>query len=175
MKLTLMMAITADGMIARDSAHFPDWTCRADKLMFKELTQAAGVVIFGSRTYDTIGKPLPGRLNVILTRHPERYSPADGLKFSSDPPERVLAELGRKGYEEAILEGGATISTLFVKSGLVDEILLTISPKIFGQGMTLFAEPLDLDLALNSVRQLETNSVVLKYTVRHERQSMRAR
>ena len=77
-----MMAITADGMIARDHSHFPDWTCPADKKMFKELTQKAGVVIFGSRTFETIGKPLGGRLNIVLTRHPERYDPAENLMFS---------------------------------------------------------------------------------------------
>ena len=93
MKLTLMMAVTADGMIARNHAHFPDWTCRSDKIMFKTLTQKAGVVIFGSRTYDIIGRPLAGRLNVVLTRHPERYQPAPNLMLSSESPRSLLNEL----------------------------------------------------------------------------------
>lgn len=167
MKLTLMMAITADGIIARDNAHFPDWTCSADKKLFKRLTQDAGVVIFGSRTYDTIGRPLPGRLNVILTRHPERYRPAEGLLFHSDTPKHLIAELIRRGYDEAILAGGGIINTLFVKSRLVDEILLTISPKLFGQGLTLFTEKLDLDLELINVQQLEANTLLIRYAVRY--------
>lgn len=167
MKLILMMAITADGMIARNDAHFPDWTCSADKKLFKHLTQQAGVVIFGSRTYDTIGRPLPGRLNVVLTRHPERYAPSDGLRFHSNTPERLLDQLSQEGYTEAILAGGSVINTLFVKSKLVDELLLTISPKLFGQGMTLFADKLDLDLKLIHTEHLETDTLLIRYAVRY--------
>jgi dihydrofolate reductase len=165
MKLTLMMAVTVDGMIARDQTHYPDWTCKADKQLFKRVTQASGVVIFGSRTYDTIGKPLPGRLNVIMTRYPERYSAQSGLMFYSDSPEQLLRELSAQGYEEAILAGGATINSLFIKPQLVDELLLTISPKLFGQGITLFAEPLDLDLELIDMQQLEAGNVLLRYGI----------
>ncbi len=167
MKLTLMMAITADGMIARDNAHFPDWTCSADKKLFKRLTQEAGVVIFGSRTYDTIGRPLPGRLNVVMTRHPERYTPSEGLLFYSDTPERLMDDLARKGYDEAILAGGGVINTLFIKSRLVDELLLTISPKLFGQGLPLFSEKMDLDLELFDVQQLEADTLLIRYALRY--------
>jgi dihydrofolate reductase len=169
MKLTLMMAVTVDGMIARDHAHFPDWTCKADKQLFKRLTQSSGVVIFGSKTYDTIGKPLPGRLNVVMTRHPKRYRGQDGLMFYSDSPKQLLRELSRKGYEEAILAGGATINSLFIKPQLVDELLLTISPKLFGQGITLFSERLDLDLKLIGMQQLEAGSVLLRYGIVYDR------
>jgi dihydrofolate reductase len=137
--------------------------------MFKQLTQSAGVVIFGSRTYDTIGKPLPGRLNVILTRQPERYRPAKDLLFFSDTPEALLEVLAEKGYTEAIVAGGAVINTLFIKPGLVDELLLTISPKLFGRGMTLFSESLDLDLKLIDYQQLEKDTLILKYGVRYPR------
>jgi dihydrofolate reductase len=56
MKVTLIMAMTADGKIARHNRHFPNWTGRADKRMFKQLTTQAGVVIMGSGTFATIGK-----------------------------------------------------------------------------------------------------------------------
>ncbi len=167
MKLTLMMAITADGMIARDNAHFPDWTCSADKKLFKRLTQEAGVVIFGSRTYDTIGRPLPGRLNVVMTRHPQRYAPAEGLMFHSDTPERLVEVLDGKGYREGILAGGGIINTLFIKARLVDELLLTISPKLFGHGLALFTEKLDLDLDLIDVQQLEASTLLIRYALRY--------
>lgn len=169
MKITLMMAVTVDGMIARDHAHFPDWTCKADKQLFKRLTQASGVVIFGSKTYDTIGRPLPGRLNVVVTRHPERYSAQDDVMFYSDSPEQLLHELSRKGYEEAILAGGATINNLFIKPQLVDELVLTISPKLFGKGITLFSECLDLNLELIGMQRLEADSVLLRYGILYDR------
>ncbi len=165
MKLTMIMAVTVDGMIARNHTHFPDWTCPADKRMFKQMTQKAGAVIFGSRTFEIIGKPLSGRLNVILTRHPERYQAAENLMFSSEAPQRLLENLAYRGFNEVILAGGAVINSLFVKSGLIDEIILTIAPRIFGQGVALFAESCDLNLELLEVRNLETNYLVLHYRV----------
>ena len=165
MKVTMMMAITADGMIARDQAHFPDWTCPADKRMFKERTQKAGVVIFGSRTFQTIGKPLQGRLNIVLTRHPERFHSAENLLFSSDAPELLLQDLVRRGFKEAVLAGGSIINTLFVKARLINEVVLTVAPQVFGQGLSLFSEPCDVGLRLLEVRNLDPHFVVLRYGV----------
>ena len=163
MKLTMMMAVTVDGMIARDHAHFPDWTCRSDKKMFRILTQKAGVVIFGSKTYETIGKPLGDRLNVVMTRYPERYQSGENLMFFSETPERLLGRLSEQGYKDAVLAGGAVINSLFLRSRLIDEILITIAPKLFGQGLHLFSERCDLDLELLEVSRLETHSLVLRY------------
>ena len=167
MKVTMMMAITADGMIARDHAHFPDWTCPADKKMFKDRTQEAGVVIFGSRTFETIGKPLQGRLNIVLTRHPERYQSAENLLFSSDPPEILLKDLVHRGFEEAVLAGGSIINTLFVKARLINEVVLTVAPQIFGKGVSLFSEPCNVNLQLLGVQNLNSHFVVLRYVVRY--------
>ena len=112
-KVVLMMAQTVDGIIARDPNHFTEWTCSSDKRLFKQITQEAGVLIMGARTYATIGKPLPGRLNVVYTRHPERLPQGENVLFSQKPPGELLAELARKGYSRVILTGGATINSLF--------------------------------------------------------------
>lgn len=159
------MAMTADGMIARHNAHFPDWTCPSDKRMFKQISQQAGVVVMGRRTFDTIGKPLPGRLNVVMTRHPERFEPLEELIFSNEPPEKLLAGLAAKGYTKVALTGGARINSLFIKAGCIDEFIITIAPKMFGQGITLFSESVDLDLKLLNVNRLEKETLVLKYAV----------
>lgn len=167
MKLTTMMAITADGIIGRDRDHFPNWTCGADKRMFKKVTQDAGVVIMGSRTFDTIGKPLPGRLNVVLTRRPERYRQLENLWICSDPVDKLMADLSRQGYELAILAGGAIVNTLFLRAGLIDELLLTVAPKLFGQGLTLLSEAVDIDLELLDIQRLDGDSLVIRYRLKY--------
>lgn len=167
MKLILVMAITADGIIGKDRDHFPDWTCRSDKRMFKRMTQASGVVIMGSRTYDTIGKPLPDRLNVVLTRNPQRYASLKNLVLYSDPVDKLVKDLSSQGYETAILAGGSTINMLFIHAQLVDELILTIAPKLFGQGLTLFSEQVDLDLELKDFQRLESNTIVLHYGIKY--------
>lgn len=167
MKLILIMAVTADGMIGRTNNHFPDWTCNEDKRMFEHVSQEAGVVVMGSRTFDTIGRALPGRLNVVMTRRPEKYDSAENLVFWNGSPRSLLDDLNSKGFKTAVLAGGATINSLFAHDGLIDELYLTIAPKLFGQGLSLFAESLDLDLELKEVRCLQAQTILLTYRINY--------
>ena len=165
MKLILLMAITADGKIARSADHFPDWTGSTDKRFFARRSRAAGVVIMGSKTFDSLGKPLPARRNIVLSRNPDRTSKPPDLVFTSRPPEEILADLAGEGYDEAILAGGSRINTLFARRGLIDEVILTVSPLIFGEGLSLFASGLDLRLSLLDVQRLDEDLVMLHYRV----------
>jgi dihydrofolate reductase len=165
MKLILLMAQTVDGKIARDSDHFPDWTASADKRFFAARTREAGVIIMGSRTFDTLGKALPGRKNVVMSRNLERVGRPPDLVFTAEAPRRLLADLAAEGYREAILAGGARINSLFAAENLIDEIIVTISPRLFGSGLSLFDISLDLPLRLLEVRQPDANLVLLHYRV----------
>jgi dihydrofolate reductase len=167
MKVTLLMALTVDGMIAKHANHFPDWTEKADKKKFREISLKSGVIIMGSKTYDTIGKPLPNRKNIVLTRSPHRRSETDNLIFTSDPPRKILADLEAAGFEHAILIGGTKINTLFALEGLVDEMILTYCPKTFGKGLPLFSKEMNMELELKEVHKIGENSVVAKYAVIH--------
>ncbi len=167
MKVTLIMALTLDGKIGKSPDHFPDWTGKQDKKLFAELSKRAGVVMMGSKTFDTIGKPLPGRKNVILTRRQNRKSAWDNLVYTSQDPGNILKELENEGYSEAILAGGALINSLFAREHLIDEIIVTISPKIFGTGLSLFAEAINMELELLELTKLGSNQVCLTYRVIH--------
>ncbi len=164
-KVILMMAQSVDGIIAKHHSHFSDWTCSNDKKKFKQVTCQAGVLIMGARTYTTIGKPLAGRLNIVYTRHPDRYSPAESLLFTQKEPRLLLADLAVQGFEQVILTGGPTINSLFARNRLIDEIMLTVSPKIFGRGLTLFAEPNDMDLELLDFQKLDPQTLFFHYRV----------
>lgn len=165
MKVILLMAITLDGKIGKTPDHFPDWTGTEDKRLFVSITRRAGVVIMGSRTYDTIGMPLPGRKNVVLTRDKRRASQWDNLWFTGASPQEILDALEREGYREAVLAGGALVNSLFAEAGLIDEIIVTISPTIFGYGLSLFTQEIAMDLKLMDVRRLGTDLVCLEYRV----------
>jgi len=169
MKLILLMAVTVDGMIARDDAHFPDWTGRADKRLFVAVTKKAGVIIVGSKTFDTIGKPLPERQMIVLTRNKARRSRWENLLFTDRDPEKLLSDLQRRGVREAVLAGGATINNLFARRNLIDEIRITVSPLIFGRGISLFNTDLDLPLRLKDVQRLDDDLVHLIYEVQKPR------
>ncbi|MCP4746943.1 MAG: dihydrofolate reductase [Desulfobacteraceae bacterium] len=160
-----MMAQSLDGVIAKHNTHFPDWTCARDKKMFKYITQKAGALIMGSQTYRIIGRPLPGRLNVVYTRHPEKLAGAENVLFTAKEPADLLSELKNKGYKEVILTGGSQINSLFIKAGLIDEILLTVAPKLFGSGLCLFSKPVEKDLSLISCQNLDADTLLLKYRI----------
>jgi dihydrofolate reductase len=165
MKVILLMALTADGKIGKDAAHFPDWSGKEDKRRFKQLTLGAGVVIMGSATYDTIGRPLPGRKNIVLTRKTDRYSNQDNLIFTNQKPAEILEDLTSEDFDHVILIGGAQINYLFAREGLIDEMILTYCPKIFGTGLDVFSEEISMNLSLLSVEKLDENVVCVHYKV----------
>ncbi len=165
MKVILVMAMTVDGMIAKSADHFPDWTGKGDKRLFMEISKKAGVVIMGSKTFDTLKKPLPDRKTLVLTRSRQRISSDPRVAFSPLSPADLLEELGKEGYEEAILAGGATVNTLFAAVGLIDEMVLTVSPLVFGAGISLFAGEVDMAAELIDHQRLEGGLLCLRYRI----------
>jgi dihydrofolate reductase len=165
MHISLMVAITVDGKIARDADHFPDWTGKADKRLYVDITKKAGVMIMGSTTFDTIGRVLPDRKTIVMTRNPNRQSDRDDLVFTQASPERIIADLEAQGYQAAVVVGGSKINQLFAEKGLIDELILTVSPYIFGSGLSIFAGTLDLKLALKKFWLLDENTLCLRYGV----------
>jgi dihydrofolate reductase len=170
MKIILMMAITLDGKIAKHRDHLADWTSKEDKKAFFRETKKHGVVIMGRTTFDTIGRPLPKRLNLILTSSPERYKEQhqpDLLEFMNATPEEVVTYLEKQGYESAVLAGGARTNAAFLEKGLVDELLITIEPKLFGGGVSLIEGlVLDVDLKLLEMTKLNEDSVQVRYEIK---------
>ncbi|MCG8615989.1 MAG: dihydrofolate reductase family protein [Desulfobacterales bacterium] len=165
MEVILLMATTLDGMIARDSSQFVDWSGKADKQYFVKITRDAGAMIMGSKTYDTIGRPLPGRLNIVMTRDKSRKSDADNLIFTDQPPADILKDLEAKGYDKVALIGGAIVNSMFAKENLITDVHLTLVPKIFGQGLSLFTDTLDMELELTEYRELDKGHLLMIYRV----------
>ena len=167
MKLILVMAATADGMIARDSRELIDWTGKADKAYFVSQTKKAGVMIMGSTTFDTIGRALPGRKSIVMTRDKTRKSDSPDLVFTDAGPEEILEDLESQGYDTAALIGGSLINGIFMEKDLIDEVHLTMVPRFFGKGLPLFGRPVDAGLSLKEVRQMPDGGVILIYQVQH--------
>ena len=165
MDVILLMASTLDGKIARDASQFVDWTGKADKKYFVEITKKSGVMIMGSTTYDTIGKPLPGRLSIVMTRDKTRISDQENLIFTDETPEEILNGLEHKGYDSVALVGGATINSLFARANLITEVHLTLVPVVFGTGLSLFDRSLDMTLAFESSKDLGNGHLLLVYRV----------
>ncbi|MBI9090169.1 MAG: dihydrofolate reductase [Desulfobacterium sp.] len=164
MKVIMVMAMTLDGKIARDANHPADWTGKLDKKLFVEITQRAGVMIMGSRTFDTIGRALPGRKNIVMTRNKARKSCGD-LIFTDKAPTLIIEELAGQGFDEVALIGGTVINSLFAEADLIDELYVTVVPVLFGRGLSLFDLVLSTRLELVDTEILAGHSLVLRYRV----------
>lgn len=166
MEVILLMAMTLDGKIARSRTELVDWTGKKDKQYFVQITRSAGVVVMGSKTFDTIGHPLPGRRNIVMTRDKTRHSDDDQLVFTDQSPGQIVADLKRRGFDQAALIGGSVVNSLFAKENLITRIHVTLVPTVFGQGLSLFNTPLDMCLEYESSREIDAGHLLLTYKVK---------
>jgi dihydrofolate reductase len=120
-KLSMIVAAAQNRVIGRDNA-LP-WYLPNDLKYFKQTTLGKPIIM-GRKTYESIGKPLPGRTNIVITRQTD-YQP-DGVKVVHSVAEaRDLAESVCliDGQEEAMIMGGAEIYTLALPDA--DRLYLT--------------------------------------------------
>ena len=161
-KVFIIAAVTADGFIAKDTHHPALWTSKADKKRFIEITRRAGVVVMGSTTYKTLGKPLKERVNIVYSRNQK----LEGAEMTTDNPRDLINKLEIRGFKEVAICGGSDIYTMFMKAGVVNTIYLTVEPIFFGKGIGLFKEDLHYFLKLkNSQTSESAGSLLLEYEV----------
>lgn len=159
----IIAALSADGQLGPlEDTNSTTWTSGADTDFFKKMTKKSGVVVMGRTTFETIGRPLPDRKNVIYTRNVIDH---DGIHTTTETPEKLLEELSNEGFEEVAIIGGSSIYTQFLEAGCVDTLYLTIEPKLFGTGTPFLTKELTRDLTLVGHTQLGDNSVLLEYKV----------
>lgn len=93
------------------------WRLPDDLRRFKTLTRGHAVIM-GRKTYESIGRPLPDRVNVVLTRRPDWR--AEGVEVASGV-EDALERLGEE--EEVFVIGGEGVYAGFL--GRADRLHLT--------------------------------------------------
>ena len=99
MRIALIAALDRNGLIGRDN-DLP-WRLPADLQHFKRMTMGKPILM-GRLTWESLGRPLPGRHNIVLTRDPAYQ--AEGATVV-DSTEAALAAAG--DVEEAMVIGGA--------------------------------------------------------------------
>jgi len=167
MKVIIYCAVTLNGKIARGQSDPLDWTTKEDKGIFAIETKKAGVVVMGHNTFNSISHPLKDRLNVVLTLKDKDSENLPGfLEYTCQTPKQILETLKRRGFKKVFVIGGSVINTLFLRAGLVDEIWLTLAPRLFGDGISLVTdEHLEKKLNLLSAKKLAEGFIMVKYEV----------
>lgn len=103
MKRSVIVAIAENHVIGKGS-ELP-WKLSADLKRFKAITMGHPVIM-GRKTYESIGRLLPGRPNIIITHNPS-YQVAGGIVVHYIQEAFDRAE--KDGYKEAFVIGGAAI------------------------------------------------------------------
>lgn len=107
MEIALLVAAAENGAIGKDNALL--WRLRDDLKLFKQRT-LNHAVIMGRKTYDSIGKPLPGRLNIVISRNPSLDLP--GCTLASTLPEAFKIAAAAYPEKEIFVIGGGKIYEL---------------------------------------------------------------
>jgi dihydrofolate reductase len=117
MIVSLIVAVSANGVIG-DRGGIP-WHLPEDLKLFKATTMGH-TLIMGRKTYESIGKPLPGREMVVLTRQEDFR--AEGCHVVGSL-EEALTSAREQGEKEAFVAGGAQVYALALP--LADRIYWT--------------------------------------------------
>ena len=125
--IKIIVAISKNRVIGNNNELI--WKLSSDLKRFKDLT-TGNPVVMGRKTYESIGKPLPNRRNIIITRNTE-YE-ADGCIIVSSLEEALLIT-----NNDCFIIGGGEIYNQSIE--LADRIYLTLVHKEF-EGDTLFPE-----------------------------------
>jgi dihydrofolate reductase len=106
MKITLVAAIASNNVIGKENS-LP-WNIPEDLKRFKQMT-SGHTILMGRKTFDSIGRPLPNRQNIVMTKD-ENFE-QEGIKVINDFDEAL--ELIKESNEDVFIIGGSKIYELF--------------------------------------------------------------
>jgi dihydrofolate reductase len=118
MLISAIVARSANGVIGANN-RLP-WHLPADLAQFRRLTTGHHLVM-GRKTYESIGRPLPNRVSLVLTRQADWVAPAGAKVVGNWEEALVMAKLA--GETELFVIGGAEVFALFMP--VLDRLYLT--------------------------------------------------
>ncbi len=116
MTQSLIVAMDKNGAIASYGGNIP-WYLQADLIHFKALTWGHTIVM-GRKTYETIGHPLPNRLNLVLTHNKQYIAPSCEMVHSVEELRLRIAH-----ENEVFYIGGGEVYPQII--GFVDYLYIT--------------------------------------------------
>lgn len=167
MKIILYMAMTANGLIAKEDDD-TSWISKKEWDSYSAMVRKAGCMVIGRRTYH------------ILTKQPEfrefkkvKIVVVSSKKFKTLSPLHIVAKSPKEALKElwdsdtVVVAGGGILNSAFMKEKLVDEIYIDVEPVVFGKGIRLFADSeFETKLELVGTRKISKNEIQLHYKVK---------
>jgi len=120
-KKIVIAAIAKNGVIGRSNGEMP-WHSKEEFQHFKNTTLGSPVVM-GRITFETLGTPLPGRLNIVLTSNKDLKDKFDEIEvFEKINDAYEYCEKGN--FEKIFLIGGGSLFPMFINDA--DEMIISV-------------------------------------------------
>lgn len=107
MDISIIVAVAENGVIGNDNQLL--WRLSEDLKLFKKRT-SHHAVIMGRKTYDSIGKPLPNRLNIVISRSKDLK--IEGCTVANSLQDAIEIAKNESDKEEVFIIGGEKIYNL---------------------------------------------------------------
>ncbi len=134
MKIVIISAIAQNGVIGRSNGEMP-WHVKEEFQHFKKTTLGYPIIM-GRITFETLGKPLKDRLNVVITNQPDYKLPYEEVKIFRTLTEAVEA-VSKTNPEKIFIIGGGQVYHQAID--FADEMIISIM-KFDAEGDVLFPE-----------------------------------
>lgn len=128
MLVSAIVAVSKNGVIGKDG-HLP-WRLSTDLKRFKSITTGHSIIL-GRKNYEDIGRPLPNRVNYVLTRNANFNAPGCMV---CDSLENALKKAEEAGETECFIIGGAAVyneAFKYCKKIYLTEVLEEVSGDVF--------------------------------------------
>ena len=171
MKLSLSFAASLNGKITKGlDKDVEKWTSSEDQEHLENIRRDVDVLIRSGVTYEIAKDKIEqakDRLHIIITRDSEKFEneQKDGfLEFVTGDLKEIKENLANRGYKNALLSAGSGLAAAFMKERLIDELIITYEPKVFGQGKPMFNDfEGNLDLKLAKLKQANDRGTIIAF------------
>lgn len=133
------------------------WHYSADLKFFKQTT-SGNAIVMGRKTFDSIGKPLPNRLNIVLSRANKLKNP----QVITLPNKEGVIELAKYLKGDVFIIGGASIYQEFID--LIEKWIVTKVPLTVEDADTFMPNDFLNNFAVQETIELEKDLNVKIYT-----------
>ena len=134
MKIIIISAVAKNGVIGKSNGEMP-WHVKEEFQHFKDTTFGFPIIM-GRKTFETLGKPLKGRLNIILTNTKGINYPFEDVKIFHSLNE-VYSFCRKEKYDKIFVIGGGEIYKQAIESA--DELIISYMD-FEAEGDVLFPE-----------------------------------
>lgn len=167
MAVIAVLVSSLDGRLTKGTDSNVTWSSMEDKDHFKKIKANAKAIIYGSTTYEVGKNGLHSDQRVIVhTRTPEKYfTDNPKITFTKAKPQEVVKMLQDEGFQDIFVLGGGKIYSMYLEDNVLNEIWITIEPKLFGNGVNFYETPSvqERNLELKELTKLNNNTILLKY------------